>query len=487
MVILDLLLLSLGVWLADDSAWIVHTRTEILAADAETGRSQGEPVRVQRTWYTEAGSRLRTETVSAAGRPLLRMYFVLDPAGEESGAVYFEEEETLPSREDFELSPDGRTRKVCYFSAKGEAQGCVREELDQRKLVRTKRYLRRDGSYWAEEEVRHSPAGDLLGWTFRRADGGETARFDYHYTSFDPRGNWLERLKVRDGFPIEFERRTIRYAARENAAGGTPALEVLGWGSVSRWNSFEYSPSIAFGGQRLTFLRAESDDWPDSAARRPMVARRVEGRWEVGNLDLEHQPYTMSLSHDGEGVFYSVRDPGAQPEVRVFHAGLASPRAVRDLTAEAGIRGSYFSQASSGALYFSAAEGAEGGGVYLSQQREGRLLAPERLGSEVNARGAVTFGPLVNAAETVLLFTRYYEEDGEDPRGRSGLYRSRRTAGGWSKAEKLEGLPYGWKPAIDPEAGTLVFTDGRDLLSIPLAAAGLSADRWVPGNSRPEN
>lgn len=436
---------------------MTFTATEIRAV-TPAGLPAAESLRRERTWYTANGSRLRTEIRSANGDAILRMHFLLDEDERETGALYFEGNETEPNYEQFTMSADGRKRTIRYTSAGGELQETTEEILDERGRVRSKRFLRADGTAYGVEQVRHTAGGELAGWTFRRLGNDRTARFDYRYLSFDEFGSWTRRLKLRDGKPLEQESRVVRYA-EARAVDPEQELAVFGWGAISTWNRDEISPSFAPDG-RLLWLRAEDD----ALARTVLFAVQWDSATDVRELKLPHAPYTARFSRDGRGVFYSTRDPDATPEITSYYVALDDGSDPVDLSASAGIRGSYFSEAENGTLYFFAAEGADGAGIYEAVKMNGAYETPRKLPPAVNDTGALTFGPCVDPAGETLIFSRYYEADGERPEGRSGLYESRRSSAGWGAGRKLPGIPYGWSATVAPDGRSLVFTDGRDLL-----------------------
>ena len=113
-----------------------------------------------------------------------------------------------------------------------------------------------------------------------------------------------------------------------------------------------------------------------------------------------------------------------------------------------------------------------GGDIYQARLKGEELVNVQAI-TEINTP-ANEFSPFIDPAQNFIIFTRYDEHNPEQ----RGFFISRKQnqEGKWSKAEKIQALPYGWGAFISQDKETFFYTNGEDILSLPTAHLGISLD-----------
>ncbi|GEM_PF-3140604 len=222
---------------------------------------------------------------------------------------------------------------------------------------------------------------------------------------------------------------------------------------------WEDSPSISADGRFLVFTRSEAKDWPDTDYRKLYQIDLSDPKSEAMLLPFADSVYNVSYGNDDSIFFTNRRNQGAQEYQQFFRAVYANGRyQVTNLTSE--ILASYAHQVKDGSIYYFQYDGKDGAGLYRAQFDGTQFLKPTWLGSELSEPKTTSFDAFVSADESWMIFTSYFEEDGET--GRTGFYFAKKVNGNWTKS-KIEGLPYGWGANVTPDLKYFIFTDGGDI------------------------
>ena len=246
------------------------------------------------------------------------------------------------------------------------------------------------------------------------------------------------------------------------SAFGQVKLELVHDGiNTQHW---EDSPSISPDGRFLIFTRSEAEDWPETDFRKIYRIDLVREDSSAELLGFADSVYNVSYGN-GNSIFYTNRrNQQAKGYQEFFKAEYSTGKyEVRNMTSE--IVASYAHQVADGSIYFFRYDGAEGAGLYRSQWNGKHFEAPIWLGEQLSELETTTFDAFVAPDESWMIFTSYFEQDGES--GRTGFYFAENVRGKWLKS-KIEGLPYGWGANVTPDFEFFIFTDGSDIYKCKL-------------------
>ncbi|NNF28708.1 MAG: hypothetical protein HKN73_15900 [Gemmatimonadetes bacterium] len=415
--------------------------------DPTTSAFEGSEV----TYRGADGRRLRLEIRDAAGAPKLLFFVLHDENGREAEAVYFEGD-TKATRETFSYSEDGLLKTTTYFYEPGIAADRTESVLDGSGREIRKRYYRADGTQYGEEDVRWNDDGSQAGWDFRYVDREGGTSFRYEYLAFDEDGEWLRRIRGRDGEPERIEVRTqvtstTPYQRREPLPF---AREQVSTGAS------ETSPSFSRDGRTMVFARYR-DDWN---RKEPYIARLGENGWEVERLSDIGPVYNLAVGPDGQTLLYSTQTE-AGPElhrVRWSGSGWSKPQ---NLTHAYDVRGTYPALTDEGALLFFEHEGDRGAGVYRSRPVGEGFLRPDAV--FVPSTGTA-FDPFPVGGSVILTWC---VDDPCETGTQNGIWEIPEE--GADSPKKLDTLPYAWGFQPVPSLGIAIFTDGEEILALPLS------------------
>ncbi len=406
------------------------------------------------TRFGPDGRRLRLEVTDSTGASTLLFLVLHDGEGRESGALYFEGQAESPTRETFTYENGGRLQITTYYPEPGAPGERTESDLDEDGREVSKRYFRTDGSQYGEEDVLWNEDGTKQGWDFRyvEREGGTSFRYDYRAADAD--GAWTRRIRLRDGTRERVEVRTLLRAVTASR-GPTPVPFAAG--AVSGPGS-EASPSFTRDGRTLVFARY-GDDW---TVKDPFIATLDDDGWTVTALPFG-PVYNLAIAPDGSSILYATRDDEERRLYRVRRQAQGwSP--AQDLTTDFGISGTYPCLTEDGDLLYFDASGLEGSGVYIAPARSGGFAAPRPY--FIPERGVAFDACAVPGGGTVLV-TRCVDDICE-PGAENGVWTLQDDDGVSMLAQRVSALPYVWGVEVVTPLGLVVFTDGDDILALPL-------------------
>ena len=408
------------------------------------------------TWFGPDGRRLRQIIYGADGTRSLLFILLHDEDGRESGAVYFEGDAQDPTREAFTFENGGRLQVTTYYPEPGQPGERTESDLDEDGREVRKRYYRTDGSQYGAEDVLWNDDGTKAGWDFRFVEREGGASFRYDYREADDRGRWIRRIRLGDGSPERVEMRTLLDAAAELSF---PEPARLGPGMVST-DRAETSPSMTADGRTLVFARYD-DDW---YTKEPFMAELGDDGWTVRPLPELGVVYNVSISPDGGTLIYATRTDDARTTYRVTRVGDGWSES-EDLTAAFGIAGTYNAMTDNGDLYFFNPDGADGLGIYHATVKGSGFATPRPVFIPDSGE---PFDAFVAPDGSDMIVTMCFDaacRSGEE----NGFWWV--SLPGSGEASKLPNLPYGWGAQPAPALGLFIYTDGSDILALPLDLA----------------
>jgi len=231
--------------------------------------------------------------------------------------------------------------------------------------------------------------------------------------------------------------------------------DVFAAGTIST-DAYETSPSFAADGQTMVFARY-GDDW---AQKTPYIADWNGETWHVAEIPIG-PVYNLAITPDASSIVYAARSADEQVLFRMARDGdgWASPE---NLTARYGIAGTYPCLTMNGDLLVYNSAGASGEGLYRTHETADGFgpLTPLFIPPQGTA-----FDAFSSDGEHIL-YTHCFDD----------TCASGAQNGVWlldiddamQTPQKIDGLPYVWGVQVVPTLDLVVFTDGDDILSLPL-------------------
>ncbi len=405
------------------------------------------------------GRRLRWETNDAKGKNTLLFIVSHDSEGRESKAVYFEGGSKEPSFEYFTYAKDRRSKTTNYVSRTGAAADRTESDLDEKGRVIRKRYYRADGTLYGAEQVLWNKDETKNGWDFKYVGREGGASFRYKYLSFDKKNNWNRRLKLRDGNPERIEVRTLTTLPSQRVYT-TPAR--FGQDVISTGRS-ESSPSFSKDGKTMVFARY-GDEW---TRKDPYIAHLKQDGWKVEAIRGIGKVYNLAISPNGNTIIYAKRigDSKSIFRIRSTSTGWSNPE---NLTVKFGVAGTYPALTENGDLLFFDAEGTSGSGIYIARETGEGFGEPLPV---FVTEGDTTFDPFSTDGKKILVSRCFDEVCNSGPR--NGIWEITPDGKGGGATRKIPRLPYGWCSQIVEYLVIFVYTDGEDILAVPLGSSGI--------------
>ncbi len=134
------------------------------------------------------------------------------------------------------------------------------------------------------------------------------------------------------------------------------------------------------------------------------------------------------------------------------------------------MEGGYFCWFSNEEVYFYTPE--NNGDIVRGRLEEDVLMIKDKL-PQLNSDLGTEFSPCLDKQKRFILFTRYLEGDPEQQGFFVSYNQGDFETPKWSVPEKLKKLPYGWNALLINDQSQFLYTDGDDILSLPVEQLGL--------------
>ncbi|MEM8939854.1 MAG: hypothetical protein AAGC64_10955 [Bacteroidota bacterium] len=136
-----------------------------------------------------------------------------------------------------------------------------------------------------------------------------------------------------------------------------------------------------------------------------------------------------------------------------------------NLSEKSGIYGGYFYWFSDTELYLYVPE--QNGNLVKANLLGDDLKVTDRL-PQLNTKDATEFSIYIDKKKSFLIFTRYQEKKESEQGFFISFNLSDFESPNWSKPQKIESLPYGWNPYIKEDKDQFLFSDGNDIIYLPM-------------------
>ena len=285
----------------------------------------------------------------------------------------------------------------------------------------------------------------------------------FNYDSVNPKGDWIVRTKTMQDTIRELHKREVYYDQDFVSKGDRFYEGIVSTGEFSE-------NVINFSADESVLFLTRTLDWKNQAA---YIANKKSGLFTETMLINELDSiYNGAISPNADKIIYSTRGEDQQNIWLITKEnGLWSDKI--NLTQESNIEGGYFYWLNDQEICFY--HTINNGDIVFGELVEGQLRIKDSLRS-LNTSKGTEFSPFVDTKKKYIIFTRY-EEGNESNQGffvsyNQGDYNNPV----WSKPKKLTMLPYGWSANIINDGTQFIYSNGEDILSIPVKELQLGID-----------
>jgi len=283
------------------------------------------------------------------------------------------------------------------------------------------------------------------------------------YDSINPYGDWIERKMAMQDTLRELHKREVYYG-KDYVSNNDKFYE----GIVS---TGEFSENvISFSVDESVLFLTRTSGWKNQSA---YIANKKSGLFtETLPIKELDSIYNGAISPKGNKIIYSIREENqANIWLITKENGAWSNRI--NLTRESNIEGGYFYWLDDQEIYFY--HTVNNGDVVIGELDKGRLKIKDSLRA-LNTPEGTEFSPFVDKMKRYIVFTRY-EEGNTSNQGffisyNQGDYNNPE----WSEPKKLTMLPYGWSANVINDGKQFIYSNGEDIMGIPLKELQLGID-----------
>ncbi|MEM6297639.1 MAG: hypothetical protein AAF740_03015 [Bacteroidota bacterium] len=208
---------------------------------------------------------------------------------------------------------------------------------------------------------------------------------------------------------------------------------------ISRTTGWEYQAGHVFERQHSKFVLVESPELLDSI-------------------------YNGAISPSGDKIIFCEKR-NKQDVIFLLSKQNNKWTKLTNLSNGSGIYGGYFYWLNDREIYFYTPDNH---GDIVCGILEGDSLIINYHLMELNTGSATEFSPFVDEDKQFMIFTRYLEGDVEQQGFFISFNRSKDQKTKWSVPQKIDFLPYGWSAYINKSEKLFLYSDGEDIMAMPL-------------------
>ncbi len=408
-------------------------------------------------WYSPEGHLLRWMLTSPTGDTIMTEHFFYDEQGRRVRAFVSAGNNGRPERIIYSYSADGRSQTIRNIDD-GYRDSRSEVTLDERgREVIRHTYRQEDTPDQIRTATWDSLDRQVTVSIQRPRYDTEADEVTYRYDAVDESGRWIQRAQLSKGSVDRIEVRTL---VDEAVPQITPQASPFAPGRIST-SLHETSPSFTEDGRAMVFARYD-DDW---TKKQGFIAYLTADGWQEELLEDIGEIYNLAIAPDGQSIFYSIRPEEGPPQLLRLHRRDGAWTWVENLTNRYRISGTYPCLCEDGNLLFYDAEGPDGAGIYSAESAGIGFEPAEPVYIPDEAAPFDVF----STDGRRLLVTRCFDDDCSSDE-RNGVWSVVRLPNGQVEEELVAGLPYAWGAQIVEELGLFIYTDGEDILAVPLEA-----------------
>lgn len=414
--------------------------------------SLSKPFQHRLTYYFSNGRPHRWLELDSAGMVLTDYIYDYDDEWKHIGAKYKENSAKEYSLERVRYENDS-TQITEWLDSIGNVYYTMTDNLDR--YGKTYRATFKGDKIHGFDSTFYTKEGYEKRTFFTNIRGKIFNDREFKYDLINENGDWISRKKIMKDTITEIHLREINY---ENTFVTADSLFYQGVLSTAKLSE----NVISFTTNEDLVFQTRTADWDNQFA---FLSYKKDGLFtESIPIKMMDTIYNGAISPSGDKIIYCIKNNGS-PQVMLIEKDNNSWSEPKNLSQSSNIKGGYFYWLSESQLYFYIPE--NGGDIVKGTLENDRLTIVDHL-KNLNTSSGTEFSPYVDKASRFIIFTRYVEGD-ESQQGFFASYNlTNSDAPKWSNPKKLSMLPYGWNAYIINSESQFLFSDGEDILSVPL-------------------
>ncbi len=242
--------------------------------------------------------------------------------------------------------------------------------------------------------------------------------------------------------------------------GSTLPLETFCPGTIS---TSDYSENtFSFTKDQRTLFVSRTTGW---TIQQGLLATEQAGDFStLTGPPLLDSIYNGAINPEGNKIIFCVRK-GSKESIYLTKKTANNWSKPINLSQTSNLEGGYFYWFSDTELYLYVSN--QNGNIVQAQLLDDQLQIANKM-AHINTDEATEFSIYMHPRKKFLIFSRYQDNNP----AQQGLFISfnlgQPQAPNWSIPQKIDALPYGWNPYIHPSKKLFLFSDGEDILSLPM-------------------
>ncbi|NHF60114.1 hypothetical protein FK220_012220 [Flavobacteriaceae bacterium TP-CH-4] len=414
--------------------------------------SLSKPFQYRVTYYFSNGIPHRWLELDSTGKVLTDYIYDYDDDWIHSGAKYREDGATEYSLEKVRFENDS-TQITEWLDSIGQVYYTMTDNLNQ--FGKTYRATFEGDKVHGYDSTFYTKDGFQKQIFFTNVKGKVFNGRTFEYDSVNTNIDWVVRKKIVEDTIREIHFREVYYDSSFVSKNGVFYEGVLSTGTFSE-------NSISFTKNEDVLFQTRTADWDNQFGFLSYKNNGVFG--ESVPLKILDTIYNGAISPLGDKIIYSTKK-NVSEKIMLLKKNNGSWSEKIDLTQSSDIEGGYFYWRTENELYFYTPENS--GDIVQGKLVNDQLIVTDYLKS-LNTSSGTEFSPYVDKEKRFIIFTRYLEGD----EAQQGFFISYNSADfdspNWSKPKKLDMLPYGWNAYILSSGKQFLYSNGDDILSVPL-------------------
>ncbi|MEM1324567.1 MAG: hypothetical protein AAGI23_01370 [Bacteroidota bacterium] len=183
--------------------------------------------------------------------------------------------------------------------------------------------------------------------------------------------------------------------------------------------------------------------------------------------------YNGAISPSGKKIIFCSKK-NEQEEIFLLSKRKGKWNTMENISTTSDIYGGYFYWSNEEELYFYTS--ASKGDIVRGKLNGNQLTITDEL-DNLNTPDGTEFSPFVDKKKRYIIFTRYLEGDSDQQGFFISFNRSTSRQPDWSTPKKVAFLPYGWNAYVLEQESLLLYSNGDDIIKIPLKKFNLEIDK----------
>ena len=433
-------------------------RFEIINYYKYPADTASKPFRYKATYYFDNGLPHRWIDLDSKGEAFTDYIYEYDSQWKHIGARYNEGNEEVYALEKVSFENDS-TQITEWLNSEGKVYYTMTDNLN--KAGKTYRATFEGDQVHGYDSTMYTPEGFVERIFFTNIKGKVFNDRSFTYDSVNAMGDWLVRKKIMGDTIRELQIREVYYNNSFATYEGLFYPGVLSMGEFAE-NTFSFTRDES------QIFQTRTSDWDNQLG---YISTNKNGLFTPSESIQELDTlYNGAISPDGNMIIYTKKE-GDEELLMLLKKKNNSWSEKVNLTETSNLQAGYFYWYSKTELYFYTPNNK--GDIAAGSLENDKLLVTDSL-KPLNTNEGTEFSPFVDKEKRFIIFTRYTEGDP----AQQGFFISYNTGDfdspKWGVPEKLSSLPYGWNAYISDISNQFLFTNGDDIMSVPLDSLNLA-------------